>query len=119
MQTKLFHITEVISITCGKMVSVSHMDGIHQMLEFMCGEPIYNHQIPRAVRECAPYLLQQFPALADENADGVTEDTLGQWSSRVAEKYGKMLSVEPLPAGVHFKCDPISELESMKNPAKH
>ncbi|MCK0197410.1 hypothetical protein MWN34_10845 [Ancylobacter sp. 6x-1] len=89
------------------------------MLEFMYGEPIYSHQIPRAVRECAPYLLRQFPALADENADDVTAETLGEWSSRVAEKYGTMLSVEPLPAGVHLTCDPISELESMKNPAKH
>ncbi|PZP86523.1 MAG: hypothetical protein DI582_02725 [Azospirillum brasilense] len=119
MNTKAFHITEIISVITGKMVATSHMDGIHPFLEFMCGEPIFTHQIPRAVRECSPYLLKQFPMLADEKAEGITKETLQAWAANMEAKYGKMLAVEPLPEGAHFRADPISELESMKNPSRH
>ncbi|MGR9200171.1 hypothetical protein ACVMIX_006615 [Rhizobium leguminosarum] len=46
MSTKEFHITEIISVVTGKAVAISHVDGIHRFLEFMCGERIYTPQIP-------------------------------------------------------------------------
>lgn len=116
---KQFHITEVISITTGKMVATSQIDAIYDVLEFMCGEPIQTHQIPRAIRECAPYLLKQFPMLQGEQAESVTQANLKEWALAMEQKYGKTLAVEPLPAGVHLQIDPITELENMKNPVKH
>lgn len=119
MKMKEFHITEVISVIIGKMVSISHMDGVHALLEFMCGEPIYTQQIPRAIRECAPYLLKQFPMLEGENAEEITQDTLEDWAAAMCQRYGERLPVKPLPVGARFRIDPISELEAMKNPVKH
>jgi hypothetical protein len=57
--------------------------------------------------------------LAKENAEGVTQDTLEEWALVISQRYGEMLSVEPLPANAHLRIDPISELEFMKNPVKH
>lgn len=119
MSAKEFHITVIISVVTGKMVAISHMDGIHSFLDFMCGEPIYNLQIPRASRTCAPYLLEQFPMLEGEKAEGVTERTLKQWAAAVEKKYGAMLPVKPLPAGVHAHIDPITELQSIKDSSRH
>ena len=60
-----FHIGDVLSITTGKMVSPTGMDGIYKILNFMTGEDLYTHQLPRAMRVCAPHLLQQHPQLAE------------------------------------------------------
>lgn len=119
MIRKEFHITDILSVTTGKMVAASHMDGIHSILEFMCGEPIYTHQVPRAIRECAPYLLKQFPMLADESGEGATQASLQEWARSMERKYGRMLAVEPLPEGAHFRADPASELQSMKDDTRH
>lgn len=114
MKTNIFHITEIISVITGKMVATSHMDGICRLLEFMCGEPIYTHQIPRAIRECSPYLVEQFPVLATETADGVTEELLEEWAASMEENYGKVMPVRPLLRSAHHSIDAISELQRLK-----
>ncbi|MGR9200172.1 hypothetical protein ACVMIX_006614 [Rhizobium leguminosarum] len=57
--------------------------------------------------------------LKGEEAEGFTERTLKQWAAAVEEKYGAMLPVKPLPAGVYAHIDPLTELESMKDSSRH
>lgn len=64
METKLFHLGDVLSITDGRMMSPRHMDGIYDILSFMTGDSLFTHQLPRAMKECQPFLLKQHPQLA-------------------------------------------------------
>lgn len=60
---KNFHVSDLLSVTTGRMVSSRHMTGIYQILNFLTGDDLYTHQIPRAMRECRPWLQSQFPEL--------------------------------------------------------
>lgn len=140
MQTKKFHISDVLSITTGRLVSTRHMDGVYDILNFMTGDNLFTHQLPRASDECKPYLLQQFPQLDTpemqfavgeliemlKTPSGKKEPDkliLGWLSKLTSGQYGvkceEMLEVKPIPTEAHQHKNPIEEAaEMMGGPEK-
>ena len=62
-----FHISDVLSITTGRLVSIRHIEGVYDILGYMTGDSLMTHQLPRAGRECAPVLLSWYPQLSTED----------------------------------------------------
>ena len=119
MQTKEFHLGDVLSITTGRLVSPRHMDGIYDILNFLTGDNLFTHQLPRASDECKPYLLEQFPQLNEVDASGVNGKNHEQWLTEQVAKYGEKFTVKPLPTGAHEAKNPIEEaVEMMGSPDK-
>lgn len=116
MTTESFSLGAVLSITTG--VLLCPMDDVYRILNFMTGDSLFTHQIPRASRECAPYLLNQFPALANVDASGVTPENWQTWLREQVAKHGDTFAVAPLPPGEHYQIDPISELVEKVHPDK-
>ena len=54
-----FHIGDILSVTTGRLVSPRRMDGVYDILNFMTGDNLFTHQLPRAARECAGPLAAQ------------------------------------------------------------
>ncbi|WP_445080300.1 DUF7736 domain-containing protein [Brevibacillus laterosporus] len=52
---KSFHISDILSVTTGKLLSTRRMDGVYDILNHMTGESLLTHQLPRAIRVCAPF----------------------------------------------------------------
>ncbi len=135
MQTKQFHLGDVLSIITGRLVSKRHIDGVYNILNFMTGDDLFTHQLPRAGAECKPYLIGQFPQLVGvemnfaitelgdalkaksgkaEMADAADADKIvADWPARQVAKYGEMFSVKPIPKGAHEFKNPIAEAEEM------
>lgn len=118
--TRMFHVGDVLSVTTGRLVSPSHMDGICRLLDFMTGESLFTHQLPRAVAECAPRLLEQHPQLADVEVpdDFGGEAAVVDWLETQIAWLGNELPVAPLAAGDHTHIDPITELRAMRPDAE-
>lgn len=112
MQMKEFHLGDVLSITTHRLVSPRHMEGIYDILNFMTGDNLFTHQLPRASDECEPHLLEQFPQLKEVDASGVNEENYQQWLADQVTKYGEKLTVKPLPTDVHEVKHPISKKPS-------
>lgn len=129
-----FHVGDVLSITTGRLVSLRHMDGVYDILDFMTGDNLFTHQLPRAGDECKSYLLEQFPQLATPEMDfAVAElgemlktpsgkkepDKLiaGWFSKLISGKYGvevkERLTVRPIPKSAHQIKNPIAEAVEM------
>ena len=131
---KLFHISDVLSVTTGRLVSSRHMDGIYDILNFMTGDNLFTHQLPRASDECKPWLRTQLPNLM-EDSPGMSE-RLGEMDRRISatpkdrEHVGpvivqwieelrtslnlpEMLPVYELGADMHTHIDPIEEAKAM------
>ncbi len=71
---KQFHLGDVLSVAIDRLVSLRHMDGVYDILNFMTGDDLLIHELPRASDECKPYLLKQFPQLkAEELAESLDE----------------------------------------------
>ena len=110
---KPFHIGDVLTITTGKLVSPRLMDGAYEILNYMTGDNLFTHQLPRAAKECAPWLLRQHPTLAEVDASTLSAGTWKEWLADQVVRSGEYLEVEPIPPDDHVTKDPITELREM------
>lgn len=131
---KLFHISDVLSVTTGRLVSSRHMEGIYDILNFLTGDNLFTHQLPRAMNECKPWLRSIFPNLmndskgmADRIADMdrriklVQQDqqhigaVIREWVEELRLSHGlpEMLAVYELGAEMHTHINPIEEAQAM------
>jgi len=133
---KLFHIGDVLSITTGRLVSPSHMDGVCSILAFMTGDDnLFTHALPRVADECKPWLRVQYPqlfandwrglALMIEALDKACKETQGDkkllddicqfWCGEVARTYKLPMEipVEAIGEGMHLRIDPVEEAKAM------
>lgn len=116
---KNFHIGVILSITGESLMSPTQppIQGVYEILNFMTGDSIYTHQIPRVCRECRPALLAQYPALANW-VDDVTPENVVRRLADAVKQFGAELSVEPLAKDDHERIDPVSELAETIHPDK-
>lgn len=129
---KLFHISDVLSVTTGRLVSSRHMDGIYDILNFLTGDELFTHQLPRAMDECKLWLKSQFPKLFPDDpfmegllialdiVIGKTAKTnlaaaCVEWVELVRTGVGlpEMLPVYEMGADMHTRIDPVEELRAM------
>jgi len=110
--TKEFTLGDVLSITTGRLVSERHMDGVYDILNWMTGDNLFTHVLPRAAEACEPVLKAQFPQLnPDENpelmkavvelvqsldAPGDGNRRIADWLWKLKQEYGDSFQVVPL-----------------------
>jgi hypothetical protein len=112
--TRKFHLGDILSVTTGRLLSPRHMDGIYEILNWLTGDSLFTHQLPRASRECEEPLLAQHPDLAGievPELDGEAE--VVAWLAVQVERYGETREVAPLAASDHTHINPIAELHAM------
>lgn len=126
-----FHTGDVLSVTTGVLLSPTLMDGIYKILNFMTNDNLFTHQLPRAARECAPYLLKQFPQLAtlpypevdDQEVDDPMADEVRKTSNKIkwmdwldeqVKVLGEEFDVQPIPMDDHEYKDLIQEMIEMR-----
>src|SRR6266700_2456956 len=62
-ETREFDLGDILTIIDGRLISPRHMAGVYDILNFMTGEDVFTHQIPRLMREAKPILLRAHPQL--------------------------------------------------------
>jgi hypothetical protein len=116
-ETRTFHLGDILTITTDRLVSPRHVDGIYDILNFMTGDNLMTHQLPRACDECQGPLLAQHPDLAavvvpdDFGTDA--EAGVKAWLAEQVAVYGETREVAPLADGEHTYIDPITEMRKM------
>lgn len=119
MTTRLFPLAGILSMTTGKLLSRQHMDGIYDIANYMTGDNLFTHQLPRAGEACGPALLTQHPQLADVSPpEGASRDALLTWLDTAEAEYGTHLPVAPLTREQWQRQDPIEELCDKVGPEK-
>ena len=115
-QTKTFHVGDILTVTDGHLVSPNGVGGLYDILNWMTGESLFTHQLPRASRECEDNLKAQHPDLAEVvfPAGEHTEESVLAWLAGIVEQFGETREVAPLPPGDHTSIDPVTELRMMR-----
>ena len=110
-----YHLSDILSVTTGKLLSSRHVSGIYDILNYMTGENLFTHQLPRALKSCTPHILKQYPQLAkiEFDIELQNENTILIWLQKQIKKYGDYLEITPLTAGEYEAQDPIYELVGM------
>ena len=99
--------------TTGEIISVGNgslccpIDRVYTMLNFLTGDNLFTHVLPRAFRACRNHVETQFPWLLElpeinrDNWEAVVND--------VTAKYGNEHELIALPKGSWQSVDPIQE----------
>lgn len=134
--TKIFPLNVVLTVTTGRLLTSSDrpndngIGDLYEILNHMTNDNLFTHQLPRAGKECTPWLLVWFPELKPVLA---CKDKLDDWlkKSPTCPQVGiqmwltelKMLfpdikdqyEVKQIPKVGHDVIDPIEELKTMRN----
>ena len=117
--SRQFHLGDILSITTDVLLSPRLIEGVYDILNYMTGDTLFTHQLPRAGRECKPWLLRQHPQLngVEYPEDPKPADPF-EWLEAQCAIYGDMLPVDPIPADDHTRKDAVDELAEMIGPEK-
>jgi hypothetical protein len=118
MTTKDFPTAAVLSTITGRLVCEDGIGGVYEVLNWMTGEDVYTHQIPRISKEAAAALIAAQPALskAIEEADRVTPDNWREWLAVWTERYGETIACPRMTVDQHERIDPLSEAAEKFHP---
>lgn len=117
-ETKDFPTTDVLSTITGRLMG--DIGGVYEVLNWMTGESIYTHQIPRIGREATPVVVGAHPYLAQAVAESkqVTRENYLEWRDLWLKRYGTTIAVPRFDADAHEGIDPLSELAEKFHPSQ-
>lgn len=116
--TKEFHIGDILSAMTGVLVSPNHIGGVYNVLDWMTGESLMTHQLPRVSSECEPFLRETFPdlsAIEIPKLAGAGRAAVMAWLDEQVTLHGSTRYVPKLPPADHTSIDPLTELR-MRRP---
>ncbi len=124
MSKRKFHISDILSVTHDRLFSTRHIEGVYDICNYLTGDQLFTHQLPRVHEECNVGLrlqitaLNDIPHLSDEDVTRMKATGLKEWwmpwVQECADKCGgEWLEIEPLPKGVHEFKDPLTEAEEL------
>lgn len=128
-EAREFHLGDILSITTGLLVSPRRMEGVYDILNFLTGDNLFTHQLPRACSACKPFLFNRFPCFDSPEMDLevatlrlMMETSTGKankkhlvtgWLSNQVAKYGETFEVKPVPSEAYKRIHPIAELATL------
>lgn len=120
-ETKAFPTGAVLSMLTGKLVSENHMEGLYEVANFMTGENVFTHQMPRIFREASPVILAFHPHLRDavEEAEQVNQDNWREWLDTWKARYGDEITVPVMTRKEHRRIDALTEFVSQLDPNEY
>lgn len=117
--TRLYALADALTMTTGRLLSPRGIEAVYDLANYMTGDNLMTHQLPRAADTCGSALLAQHPQLKDvappENIDPAD---LMTWLADTERQHGTELPVAPLPPGTWEHRNPIEELCDMVGPEK-
>ncbi len=117
-EIKAFATADVLSTITGHLVS--KIDGVYEVLNWMTGESVFTHQLPRICREATPVVLDLHPELSQAiaEAEQVNPTNWREWIAKWEDRYGAEITVPKFGADDHERIDPLSELAERIPPNK-
>ena len=101
-------------ISAGTGILCCKISDLYRIMNYLTGDDLYTHQLPRAFKTCEAWVRTQHPWLNDLNTDACTPNTWAAWLLEAINKYGEVFDLLPLPAGQWKSRDPIKEALEMK-----
>jgi hypothetical protein len=106
-ETRRFDLADVLTVTTGRLLCpIGH---VYAILNYLTGDNLFTHQLPRAQASCQPALLEQHPALVGVAVPEIHDEAGAQaFVAAQARIFGATLAVTPLAWWVPR--DPLAEL---------
>lgn len=108
---------EIISAGLGKLAC--DIEGMYKIMNFLTGDNLFTHQLPRAFLACEAWVIAQHPWLKELDESACNPETWRAWLDDAEARFGKTHELQPLPEGRWRSVDPIREaIELMEDKTK-
>jgi len=112
LAVRQFSLGAVLTVTTGRLLC--DIGDLYKILDYMTGDTLFTHQLPRASEECQEPLLEQHPHLRGVEVPRLEGwEAYAAWLKGQAAVLGDPLEVQPLAAVDHTHIDPLVELKQM------
>jgi len=89
---------QLLSIGAGRLFC--KMEDLYVIYNFLTGDKLYTHQLPRAFRVCQPHIEKQFPWVKTLNLDGCDTDNWQDCLNAIKAEHPGPYILSALPGGV-------------------
>lgn len=119
-ETKDFPTLDALSALTGTLVTPKGIGAVYEVLNWMTGESVYTHQIPRISQEAQAFMLKRLPDLAAtcQEAEQVTPENYRHWQAVWLARHGETMTLPRMGIEDHEPIDPVSELAEMVPPER-
>lgn len=122
-----FHITDILSVTSGRIVSRDYVDGLYEIISFLMDKAVPPSRLEQAREICRSYLMRQMPELQGIDTQEVNPDTYDEWVEALENRFGAIHTLKPLPEdlrelpiasdiGIHPAPQKTAEVKSEQQP---
>jgi hypothetical protein len=120
MPSKKFPTADALSAITGRLVSDAGMDRVYEVLDWMAGEKLFTHQLPRVMREARALMIVKDPRLVQvcEESKQVDRNNWREWLATWTTRLGPTLDVHKFSVSTHERIDPLSELAEKISPER-
>ncbi len=109
-----FDLGAILNITTSRLFT--NMDDVYEVLDYLTGDSIYTHQIPRVMDAAQPYVLSLHPELKGVG-DNVEINSFEDAKAFVDEQkkiFGEKLSLKPMSKTDGYSyVDPMEEVDEI------
>lgn len=109
MTTRTFKLEVVLSALDGKLLC--SMGEVYEVLNFLTGDNLFTHQLPRAGRVCRVKVFQQHPFLKEIDVSDINPDNWKEKLDDIKAAYPNEIELSPIENWHHI--DPVEEAETM------
>lgn len=109
--TAVFDLGTVLSVVTP--ILLTDIGNVYEILNYMTGDNLYTHQLPRVAKEMQQVILEQYPNLAEVNTDGIGRENWQEFLKKSIEKYGNSFPIIPCGLWQHKSINPQDELVEM------
>ncbi len=119
MNSRTYALADILTMTTGRLLTTRGIGAVYDIANWMTGDNLFTHQLPRAADACGPALLAQHPQLTNVTPpEDIDVPDLMAWLANAEAEHGQELPVTPLPEGAWQHQNPIEELCDMVGPEK-
>jgi len=112
---RMFPLPVVLTLTTGRFLCAT-LGELFEALEYLTGDSLMTHQLPRGIKVCGPYALAAHPKLRGaEPAPGASIGAVAHFLCQAEREHGRELPLSPLPEGAWTTMDPLTELADMRD----
>lgn len=106
-----FPVNVVLTIAHNKLLC--DIGDVYRVCNFLTGDNLFTHQLPRAHHILQPWVLEQLPQLRDWDESSITSENYRTHIEVAKIKFGESLPLTPLPRERWTYIDPIEEAKAM------
>ncbi len=116
---RMFHISDILSIGTGRLVSTRGMDGVYSVLNYMTQDDLTTLALPIASDKCLPYIDKLYPWMAKldlaifDFPDGTSKEwvelVVSRWLEKLIVQYGEELVLYPIASEEWEHINPVDE----------